>query len=249
MGGWFVRTLHADLSIPIGLIANAWGGTRIQAWLSREALSTDPVARLELEPYERLLYGIDPANVLLYSNPDEWFQAEGPEDPVNHGIENGWHLPSCEDKNWATMDLPQRWQDAGDNFNGKGPGGPNAPYTLFHSRLAPLIPYAIRGWIWYQGESNTSEPALYRRLLPLLILDWRRAWGQGDLPFLIVQLANYQQAHEDPTESLWAELRPPRPTPCARPIPAWPSPSMWETPQTSIPKIRNPWASGWPAGP
>ncbi len=69
------------------------------------------------------------------------------------------------------------------------------------------IPYAIRGVIWYQGESNTAQPAVYRRLLPLLIRDWRRAFGQGDLPFLQVQLANHYPASDQPMHSAWAELR------------------------------------------
>jgi sialate O-acetylesterase len=87
------------------------------------------------------------------------------------------------------------------------PGSPNAPYTLFDSRLAPLIPYGITGAIWYQGESNASEADVYRSLLPQMIRDWRRAWGQGDFPFLQVQLANFHPAHDQPTSSEWAELR------------------------------------------
>ena len=87
------------------------------------------------------------------------------------------------------------------------PGNANAPYTLFDSRLAPLIPYGIRGAIWYQGESNAGEPAVYRRLLPQMIADWRRAFGQGDFPFLQVQLANYMAVSEQPRQSNWAELR------------------------------------------
>ena len=87
------------------------------------------------------------------------------------------------------------------------PGNPNAPFTLFDSRLAPLIPYGIRGAIWYQGESNAHEGALYRELMPAMIRDWRRAWGQGDFPFLQVQLANFMSAGEKPVRSEWAELR------------------------------------------
>ncbi len=72
-----------------------------------------------------------------------------------------------------------------------GPGNANAPYTLFDSRIAPLVPYGVRGFIWYQGESNVAEAAAYRELLPLMIGDWRRAFGQGDLAFLQVQIANH----------------------------------------------------------
>jgi sialate O-acetylesterase len=87
------------------------------------------------------------------------------------------------------------------------PGNPNAPCTQFDSRLAPIIPYGVRGVIWYQGESNVGDPATYRRLLPQLIADWRRAFGQGDLPFLQVQLANHLAVAQQPKPSAWAEVR------------------------------------------
>jgi len=61
--------------------------------------------------------------------------------------------------------------------------------------------------VWYQGESNVGEPGLYRRMLPLMIHDWRRAWGQGDFPFLQVQLANFGEPPGQPGASGWAELR------------------------------------------
>ncbi len=57
--------------------------------------------------------------------------------------------------------------------------------------INPLIPYGIRGAIWYQGESNADRPVQYRTLLPTLITDWRTRWNEGDFPFLIVQLANF----------------------------------------------------------
>ena len=57
--------------------------------------------------------------------------------------------------------------------------------------IMPLTPYAIRGAIWYQGESNSDRPAQYRKLFPAMIRDWRRAWEEGDFPFLFVQLANW----------------------------------------------------------
>ena len=81
------------------------------------------------------------------------------------------------------------------------------PTVIYNSRIHPLAPFALRGVLWYQGESNTSRPALYRSELPALIRGWRQAWGQGDFPFLIVQLPNFQAAKEQPAESQWAELR------------------------------------------
>ena len=84
---------------------------------------------------------------------------------------------------------------------------PNSPSVLYGAMVAPLTPFAIRGVIWYQGESNAGAAYQYRTLFPTLIRDWRRAWGGGDMPFLYVQLANYLQRSGQPVDSTWAELR------------------------------------------
>lgn len=86
--------------------------------------------------------------------------------------------------------------------------GPNSyPTLLYNSMISPLVPYAIKGAIWYQGESNAGRAKQYQRIFPALITDWRKHWNQGDFPFLFVSLANYMQAKEIPGESGWAELR------------------------------------------
>ena len=82
-----------------------------------------------------------------------------------------------------------------------------APAALWNSLVNPLVPYAIKGAIWYQGESNASKAVQYQTLFPLMIDSWREAWGQGEFPFLYVQLANYMQANDEPSDSSWAELR------------------------------------------
>lgn len=87
----------------------------------------------------------------------------------------------------------------------------NRPTSLYNAMIAPLLPFPIRGAIWYQGEANanTSEDALlYHKLFSTMIGDWRAAWGQGDFPFLYVQLANFKERYPDPQpHSPWAELR------------------------------------------
>ena len=79
----------------------------------------------------------------------------------------------------------------------------NDPSALFNGMIAPLVPYAIRGALWYQGEGNAGNPMQYRTLLPALILDWRARWGQGHFPFLVVQLPNIDASIGRP----WPELR------------------------------------------
>jgi sialate O-acetylesterase len=73
--------------------------------------------------------------------------------------------------------------------------------------INPLIPYGIKGVIWYQGESNAEAAYQYRSLFPLMIKDWRKRWGQGAFPFLFVQLANWKETSAEPGEDSWAELR------------------------------------------
>jgi sialate O-acetylesterase len=80
--------------------------------------------------------------------------------------------------------------------------------TLFNAMVAPIIPYSMRGVIWYQGEANASRAFQYRTLFPAMIDDWRHQWGLGDFPFLFVQLANFRSRQENPVEpETWPELR------------------------------------------
>ena len=72
---------------------------------------------------------------------------------------------------------------------------------FFNGMIAPLIPFAIKGVIWYQGEANNTNPKLYQTLLPALIADWRKAWNQGDFPFLFVQIAPYYQTKPELREA------------------------------------------------
>ncbi len=83
---------------------------------------------------------------------------------------------------------------------------PNRPTVLFNAMIHPLVPYTIRGAIWYQGESNAGRAYQYRDLFPLMITDWRKQWN-SNFPFYFVQLANFTQVNPNPGESDWAELR------------------------------------------
>lgn len=85
--------------------------------------------------------------------------------------------------------------------------GVNRPTVLYNAMISPLLPYGIKGAIWYQGESNASRAYQYRYLFSSLIKDWRNVWGQGDFPFLFVQLANFMDVKPQPMEDTWAELR------------------------------------------
>ena len=84
---------------------------------------------------------------------------------------------------------------------------PNVTTVLYNGMIAPLLPYGIKGAIWYQGESNAGRGMQYRTLLPTLIKDWRARFGVGEFPFFIVQLANFTPVVNTPIQEGWADLR------------------------------------------
>lgn len=104
----------------------------------------------------------------------------------------------------ALSSLPQMRSSLARKFE---PGQPNQPAALYNGMIAPLQPFAIRGAIWYQGEANTGRAGQYQALLTTLIRNWRQAWQCGDFPFLLVQLAPYQQPAQEPQDHPWAQLR------------------------------------------
>ena len=88
----------------------------------------------------------------------------------------------------------------------RGPGDPWTPTGLFNGMINPLLPYALRGALWYQGESNTDHAAEYRALFAAMITAWRGHFGQGDFPFYFVQLANFKALYET-VPNQWPLLR------------------------------------------
>ncbi len=122
--------------------------------------------------------------------------------------------PYCLFAGKDTIDLKGDWQyKVGQVFilqRGGAGGGiniQNQPTALYNAMISPIINYSIKGFLWYQGESNTSRAEEYTKLQPAMIADWRSKWKQGDLPFLYVQLPNFMDANYLPSESQWAEFR------------------------------------------
>jgi sialate O-acetylesterase len=105
-----------------------------------------------------------------------------------------WMSKEAFDAEPALKDMPRTQKGKGD-------------FDLYNAMLHPLIPYGIRGAIWYQGESNAGLAWDYRTLFPAMIKNWRDDWKQGDFPFLFVQLAPYMKISDQPQDSNWAELR------------------------------------------
>lgn len=135
---------------------------------------------------------------------------------INNGGKGGFvpGKPYCLFAGTDTIDLKGDWQyKVGQVFMPpKGPfvGGiniQNQPTALYNAMIAPIVNYPVKGFLWYQGESNTGRSQEYTRLQPAMVADWRNRWKQGDLPFLYVQLPNFMDANYSPSESQWAEFR------------------------------------------
>ncbi len=123
---------------------------------------------------------------------------------------------------WGNVDLAGEWQAKVEKelpplspeakaafppWLPKSPRESDVASRLYNGMIAPLVPYAIRGAIWYQGETNAGRAFQYRTSFPLMITDWRAQWGEGDFPFYFCQLANYTTRATVPGGSDWAELR------------------------------------------
>lgn len=182
VGYFFGRELHKALGVPIGLIHTSWGGTPAEAWTNYAVLAQDPQLKPILTRWDQLLANYPQATQQYEQKLADW--------------------QVTADKAKADGKPEPRKPVAPE-----GADSPHRPASLYNGMIAPLIPYGIKGVIWYQGESNASSAKLYQKLFPTMIQNWRRNWGEGDFPFLFVQLANYMKREDQPSESNWAELR------------------------------------------
>jgi sialate O-acetylesterase len=176
---FFGRELRKELKVPVGLITCTWGGTRVESWMPAEAFQQDE----EMATYY-----------------------EGQMSGLKKKIAS-----------WDPKKAEEKYQDALAKHKAKGKGrkpkkeiDPKGyhknPTTLFNGMVNPVIPYAIRGTVWYQGESHDASIAhRYGAHFRAMISSWRDHWGQGDFPFYFAQLANYNEPVTEPGEfNSWA---------------------------------------------
>lgn len=180
---FFAKHLRETLNVPVGLIMTYWGGTPAEAWTEASFLQSDP-------DFEPLLKRWNENLGKVQANLDEFEKSF-----------KVWKNESikAENEGRPVGDPPKMPEDPRRS--------PHRPTGLYNAMISPLLPYAMRGAIWYQGESNAGRAYQYRKLFPAMINSWRKAWGQGDFPFLFVQLANFTPTFPEPRESAWAELR------------------------------------------
>ena len=132
VGGYFGREIHRALGVPVGLICNAWGGSRLQAWLSREALMRDPSGREEVNFYESLAWRSD--RKVRNQTFEEWERSGAPQDPGNLGLDRGWARDGFDDSDWPSMSVPANWRTQGHPHSG-----------IFWFRRTELVPESWLG--------------------------------------------------------------------------------------------------------
>jgi sialate O-acetylesterase len=189
VGYHFGRVLHEMLGVPVGLIDNAWGGSACEAWVRRDLLEKDP-------RFARMIA--------------QWRQMESTYSDAVFEKQMADYKKKVEDYAAARRIALKAGKPA-PTAPGRPPQnllrGQKRPGNLYAGCLHPIIGYGIRGAIWYQGESNSSQAHEYRALFPFMITHWRQEWKQGDFPFYWVQLADFKPEQPEPGDSDWAELR------------------------------------------
>jgi sialate O-acetylesterase len=195
---FFARKVNADTGVPIGIINCSWGGTSISAWMSESQLMKSAAGKRCIDDYEALING---KSDLQYEEEmdayfEEWrawdkrVRERQAKDPgVNWEVLNR----ECGECPW-----PQ-------------PAGRKSPYrpvNLYHSMVRRVAPYALKGFLYYQGEEDDPRAADYGDLMYYLIDQWRSDWGDDTLPFLFVQLPMYATKKEMDTVAAAGERMP-----------------------------------------
>ncbi len=171
---YFGRKLYKNLDVPIGLINTSWGGTRIEPW-------TPPVGFTSVPTLNTISKEIEEAHANYREQlPEKMKEIEAWMAETRKALETGALLTRMPENRH-----PLRHQ--------------GRPTGLYNGMVHPLVPYAIRGALWYQGESNLRDGMLYHEKMKALINGWREVWGQGDFPFYFVQLAPFNYGGRDVT--------------------------------------------------
>jgi sialate O-acetylesterase len=165
---YFGRELHKSLNVPVGMIATSWGGTAIQPWIPPAGYEEVAALEGERKQLESLRTGYQAALKGKLPELKKWLEDADKAVAAGQPIAEPLAMPA-------------------NPFNSSG-----GLTGLYNGMIHPLVPFPIRGALWYQGEANVGQGMHYHDLMKGLILGWRTAWSQGDFPFLFVQLAPFQ---------------------------------------------------------
>ena len=167
---FFARKLMQETGIPVGMIHTSWGGTPAESWVSKEVLESNGILQPILTRYDKAVIDYPEVQKKYETDLDAWKKA-----------------PRDESK-------PEPKKPVDPLKDSK------SPTKLYNAMIHPLVPYTLKGVIWYQGESNSPRAYQYRTLFPALINSWRKEW-QTSFPFYFVQIATHYKQHPEVREA------------------------------------------------
>ena len=186
---FFGRKLQQELNVPVGLINSSWGGTDVAAWTSLPAQQAVAAIVPKLEAYNKTIASYDATATAAR----------------NEKALERWKAAAAKARA-AGEKIPRRPRLQADPAVNQ-----NRPANLYNGMIHPLVGYAIRGAIWYQGERNSKnipDGQLYASQLKTMITDWRKRWGIGDFQFITVQLPNFKARQNEPIQNTgWVAVR------------------------------------------
>jgi sialate O-acetylesterase len=213
---FFARDIRKATGVPVAVISVPWGGTPIQTWMSLESIRKDPPAAKVLADWEKALAKYNevkgkPELMEAYrTDMKDWETNVGPAFKAAMAAHNelvsaakaaGQPVPPA-----PTIARPEPEQPDPMAMPSASKR-PSTPTISYNAMIAPLVPYGLRGIIWYQGEADGSRGLEYRALFPRLIEGWREKWGREDLPFLYIQLPGCYAENEPVATKGWAFVR------------------------------------------
>ena len=172
---YFGRELRRALDVPVGLIDTSWGGTRIEPWTPREGFAAVPAVQEIREQIDQTRADFREQLGPTLDALEDWIRGSR-----------------------SALARSESLQPPPPFSHPLGEWG--APTGLYNGMVHPLVPYTMRGTIWYQGESNLTDGSIYLDKMKALIGGWRQVWGQGDFPFYFVQLAPFNYSRFRPIE-------------------------------------------------
>jgi len=209
---FYAQEIRRAQNIPVAILHSSWGGTPVETWMSLEGLRRDPAMSKTLGRWDQALeqyqkIKADPRLAAAYEADLKQWRTEV-EKPYSAELK-AYNADVAAGKAVGPKPKPSRPEPLNpDPMGMPGPSKrPQTPSIAFNAMIAPLIPYAFRGVIWYQGEQTTPGLETYRQLFPRLIEDWRARWKQGDFPFLFVQLPANGKDAEPVAKSGWPFTR------------------------------------------
>ncbi len=214
----FAREIRRDQKCPVAVLHGSWGGTDIETWISLAGLKQNPPLTKTLDRWEKAVADYEkikanPGLVADYQKDLKQWQKEVA--PAFDVASKKYNADKAAGKAVGPKPQPSRPEPTNpDPMGMPSPSRrPSTPTVNFNGMIAPLVPYAIRGVIWYQGENNGGRGLEYRELFPRMIEDWRNQWkksgggAHADFPFLFVQLPCNGGDETPVAESGWPWLR------------------------------------------